>query len=822
MRWPRVRLSPRVGTLRGAAAGLLALGALVRLAFVTLPGLAEPNYEEALVGLMARRILQGDFMTFWWGHPYLGTVDVYVAAALFHWLAPVTAVLRLAPLVCSLAAAWLAYLLARALWGPRWALLALAWWALPPAFLLRMSLTPYEYTAGVALGSLVLYLAVRGIQRESVRPALWLALGLTWGLALWDHLVAAGGILASAVAIVLAARARARPAGWGATARRVLGEPALAWSALGFLLGNLPFWAWNASHRWETLAEVVTPAVSTGPDMPARVKHLVVALLPDLLGRAELFWGGPRAGATWLVVLAVCYGPVVIYAMVAFGRGPARRVDPGRLALWLVAASFVFACLQLVLTHHHLSRYLMPLYSSVAVLFVGYVRWLAVRAPGVAVAAAGAVLALHAADTGRLWAGHQEAGGAGRPVSALIDFLHGEGVGHVSAHFRVAWPIGFAARERVVAADFHDADGFLVGKTRRGTGSGVYLQPYFDMADAVDLAPRVALVTHEVLRKPAADELVQALALLGAAYDRHRVGDYTVFLNFRRPVGAVREVPPAAFTLRASHAGALAGRAVDRNIETAWHTDGSQAAGMSLEVALDRPRPLARVVLDPGGWVDASPRGLRVEVSEDGRAWHTVVDVARHLGGIDWLGDHPRLSRQGHLAAWWRPAPARYVRLTQTTESAAAPPWAVAELLLYEAVDGGGPAAPPGLSARDGQQVLDAVTAAGIRGLYSFDEANVWFTRHRAPAAWRAKPLRTVSLHDPRPPAESGRAVRFHDRRAFFLREASPALEARLAAHGVAVERRDLPAGVLYVTSPRRGVAPLYWAHQQLLALDPS
>jgi F5/8 type C domain len=346
------------------------------------------------------------------------------------------------------------------------------------------------------------------------------------------------------------------------------------------------------------------------------------------------------------------------------------------------------------------------------------------------------------------------------------------------------------------------------------------MQPYFAMADAVDLAPRVALVTHEVLRKPSADELAQALALLGATYDRHQVGHYTVFLNLRRPVGAVREVPPTAFTLRASHAGALAGHAVDRNIETAWHADGPPAPGLSLEVTLDRPRPLARVVLDPGAWVDASPRGLRVELSEDGRAWRTVVDVAQHLGGIDWLGDHPRLRRQGHIAVWWHPAPARFVRLTQT--AAPAPRWAVAELLLYEAVDGGGPAGPPGLSAGDGQQVLDAVTAEGIRSLYSFDEANVWFARHRAAPPWRSKPLRTVSLHDPRPPAESGRAVRFQHKRAFFLREASPALEARLAAHGVAVERRDLPAGVLYVTSPRRGVAPLYWAHQQLFALDPS
>jgi hypothetical protein len=403
----------------------------------------------------------------------------------------------------------------------------------------------------------------------------------------------------------------------------------------------------------------------------------------------------------------------------------------------------------------------------------------------------------------------------------LIAFLHGEGVRHVYAHFRVAWPLGFEAGERIVAADFHGAEGFLAGKTTRGADSGVYVRRYLDAMDTVDLAPRVALVTHEGLRMPAAAELGQALALLGATYDRQRVGDYTVFYNFRPPVGAVREIPPEAFSVRASHASARAGHAVDRNIETAWHTDEPQATGMSVQVALDRPRPLARVVLDPGAWAGAYPRGLRLEVSDDGLAWRTVVDVAQHLGGIDWLGGHPRLNRRGRIAVWFRPAPARYLRITQTAGGASRSPWAVAELFLYEAADGGGRAWPPRLSAEDGQSVLDAVTAEGIRGLYSFDEANLWLTRHRPPRAHRSRTLRTVSLHDPRPPAESGRAVRFQHKRAFFLREPSPALEARLAGHAVASARRDLPAGVLYVTAPRPGAAPLYWEHEQLLALEP-
>ena len=41
----------------------------------------------------------------------------------------------------------------------------------------------------------------------------------------------------------------------------------------------------------------------------------------------------------------------------------------------------------------------------------------------------------------------------------------------------------------------------------------------------------------------------------------------------------------------------------------------------------------------------------------------------------------------------------------------------------------------------------------------------------------------------------------------------------RLAERGIAVTRRTLASGELYVTAPRRGVAPLYWDHEQLLSL---
>lgn len=114
-----------------AAAGLLGALALGRLPLLPLPEFAEASYEEATVGLMARGILRGDLVVFWWGQPYLGPVPAYLAALLFALGPTTTAVLRLVPLGATLVAAAAGWALARRLVGPRWALLTLGWWLVP-------------------------------------------------------------------------------------------------------------------------------------------------------------------------------------------------------------------------------------------------------------------------------------------------------------------------------------------------------------------------------------------------------------------------------------------------------------------------------------------------------------------------------------------------------------------------------------------------------------------------------------------------------------------------------------------------------------------
>jgi hypothetical protein len=562
---------------------------------------------------------------------------------------------------------------------------------------------------------------------------------------------------------------------------------------------------------------VAAPHVRAGSGVLGQARHLVVRLLPDLLGQAEFFWNGPRAGVAWSAAVFALYGPILLYGLAVVcrpGRPTAEGgLDPRRGGARMVGLALLLAGAQLVFTRYDLSRYLMPIYSAVPVLFVGVAALLWRHARWLAPVFAAGVLGLHLADDVRLFQGHSRPV-TGRPVGELVEWLERAGTRHLYAHFRVAWPIAFESRERVLAADFHDAGGFLAGKTRRGARSGVYMRPYYAMADAVDAAPRVALVTHEYFRLPAAEQLRQALTLLHAGYQEHRIGDYTVFYDFRRPVGPLREIPARAIRLRASHEAARARLALDRNISTAWSTDGPARPGHTVELELDRPRPVARIVLDPGTRVKGFPRGLRVEVSDEGRHWRVVVDVPAHTGGIDWLAGHPKLNVQGKVAVWLPPVRTRFIRLTQTADPRDRQSWVIAELFLYEEAEPGAPARPaPGVAEEDRGPLLATLARDGIRTVYGFDEANVFFTQHRSAR------LTTVTGHDTRPVEQRERVVRFDKPRAFFLPGPSPALEAQLGRLGVPFEVRRFRSGVLYVTSARAGVPSRYWDYEQLLAL---
>src|SRR5436190_23495251 len=94
-------------------AGLLLVGLGVRLAVIASP-LGEIDGDEAVVGLMARHIaFVGERPVFYWGQPYLGSLEAFTAAPFFRLFDSSTLLLKLVPTTYSLGFVVLSGLLGR-------------------------------------------------------------------------------------------------------------------------------------------------------------------------------------------------------------------------------------------------------------------------------------------------------------------------------------------------------------------------------------------------------------------------------------------------------------------------------------------------------------------------------------------------------------------------------------------------------------------------------------------------------------------------------------------------------------------------------------
>ena len=139
---------------------LAAVFVLVRVPLSLSPALRETYYDEALTGLMSLAILRGVPQVFYWGQPYLGAVDAYLAAAAFHVFGPSTFALRLGTAWVSVFWVWAGWRIGRRIAGERWGLLAGLQLAVPPIFLTFMQLSNHAEGVALALGTVTLAAAV--------------------------------------------------------------------------------------------------------------------------------------------------------------------------------------------------------------------------------------------------------------------------------------------------------------------------------------------------------------------------------------------------------------------------------------------------------------------------------------------------------------------------------------------------------------------------------------------------------------------------------------------------------------------------------------
>lgn len=499
---------------------LLGLGAVLAAALaLRLHLLAGPQTEleadEAIVGLMARHILQGERPVFYYMQPYLGSLEAYLVAGSFALFGSSTFALKLVPLASALLFTGLVFATGYRLGGAAAAFVAGLYVAVPPAFFALWSLKARGgYIETLVLGQALLLIALAMGKRGSGTPALAAALGFLSGVGLWVNPLIAVYLAPVALYLILALR------------RRMLG----AWLPCALLCaaaGAYPLLEYNLSHGFAT-AGAMFGGTSTMSEAPAYLARFFRYSLPLLagLGQAssspQLFWPAFHAGpAGWWPAALLVAGLFCLLLVLQAGRlralllgRPGGAEGRGLLALLMIVvpAAFVLSRFRELLTE---PRYLLPLYSAVpplmALVLTARREQLWRRLATILVAALLAlnlysiatldpVLNLPDTAVGSVASNRQE----------LAQFLLARGLDRVYTDYWIGYPLAFESEERILVS-------VISGGFNR----------YVPYAHLVSVAPNPAFVF--VQGSPGEAALEARLEEMGGQARRETVSIYSVY-----------------------------------------------------------------------------------------------------------------------------------------------------------------------------------------------------------------------------------------------------------------------------------------------------
>jgi hypothetical protein len=286
--------------------------AVVLRAWLTIHTQGFIDGDEALVGIQAQNILQGQFPVYFYHQPYMGSLEAYIMALIFAIAGSSTWTLRAEPTLLTLAVVWLTWRLAGELAdSAKLPLRAKQWFmniaalmaAIPPLYDTVMEMRMLGgYIESFILMLLLLLATLKLTKRRGAGASRW-ELALRWagigflvGLGFWVNPLTSYAALAVALwllwdAIKVLRQARqANERKLQRLARQVI-VPALAWIP-ACAAGMAPAIAWGAANQWQNFTYLFQLNAALRPEITTQYP----TRLSISLGLAKLLTtcAGPR------------------------------------------------------------------------------------------------------------------------------------------------------------------------------------------------------------------------------------------------------------------------------------------------------------------------------------------------------------------------------------------------------------------------------------------------------------------------------------------------------------------------------------------------
>jgi hypothetical protein len=577
---------------------ILIIGLVIRVDFLVAGG-GVLDGDEAIIGLMAKHIKEGSsFPIFFYGQPYMGSIESYLAALIFGIFGVSGYGLLIVPTIISVLLIPLVYVMARSFVGRAAALFATLYVAVPPQPLIIWSIKARGgFIETVFIGAIVFLILAKAIRGE--RPPRPILLGFTLGVSWWINFQALYLIAISAI-VYLCLTLNCRLPYYTSRVGFMLRQIALGGGA--FLVGSAPFWWYNFNNNFASFGTFVAGGSS---DRLGHLQGFFSEALPVLLGARREWSFDDVFPHSALLAYLLLFLILAVYLCLRVGELGAlltqRQLSKSSpleiLPLFGALVSLIF----ILSSYGWLSqapRYLLPLYLSIPVLFgfavVNMNRYFA----GVFAVAA---LSLNVSS---LYMGGRAIGGQpfvteGERVSVshteLNKWLLDNNVTFVRTNYWIGYRVAFETEERVRFVRFQE--------------------PGFARIPAYEVEGRAKpmLEVPYVLTPKQGEIVKRAMRLKGIAFSELSLSGYLVLFNISEPKHSI-VAPLRATSISSSHSGDMLGLLDDDQIATRWASATPQNSSMFVDARFQPARKIVGLSYDYSEWQSDYPRGLNMDL----------------------------------------------------------------------------------------------------------------------------------------------------------------------------------------------------------------
>lgn len=502
------------------------------------------NSDEAVIGLMARHTLQGDWPVFFYGQSYMGSLDATLVAAAFALLGESVLVMRLVQTLLFLGIIVSTYALGLQLFRDRTVGLIAAWFIALPSVLLSTYTTATlgGYGEILLLGNLLLLLGHALATGSSRELQIWFGLGAAAGLGFWTsaligvYLLPLGALL---LATVIAPGTLFRPASLAnphdPSQRGRFPGPGILVAGAAFFLFSSPWWWQNLTHQWSALQFMLTGTEDSGIGISAvsfstRFAGMILFGLPALFGMRF-----PWSSSYFLLPLGALVLAVYLAASVHAIMQVRRKTTVGQTLLLGIVATFAAVFLLSRFGTDATGRYFLPLTTVLALWTGSLLARIQQDYPRLAIFTL--ILLLGFNLSSNVVAISQNPPGLttqfdpsnrfdNRADQELVEFLHEIDTKRGYSNYFVAFRIAFLSQEEVILSSQ------LPYKPDLSYNPADDRYPFY--TSQVDQADQVVYITSI---HPELDALLaERLSTAGIAFAEKQIGPYHLFYDLSRRV----------------------------------------------------------------------------------------------------------------------------------------------------------------------------------------------------------------------------------------------------------------------------------------------